>query len=196
MSSKQTFDYSVDLIQHLLWQYNDAENLPALLQAKQDWYDVSQEDFWNNWFRDVFNLDTVNSFGISVWAVILNIPLFEGQEPISEDFPTFGFGPFNKNFNNGRFVGLTDPIQMLTLEEKRILLKFRYFQLTTDMTLTAINQFMADIFGMGVIFVTDGLNMTITYSYTNAFNPNLLTVMQEFELFPRPAGVSVTFMSI
>ncbi len=37
----QNFDYSVNLLQALLWQYNEAKNLQGILEAKQTWYDIN-----------------------------------------------------------------------------------------------------------------------------------------------------------
>ena len=135
MSRIQQFDYSVDLLQHLLWQYNEAENLPALLQSKQTWYTEQQTEFWQGWHSDVFDLRTATEFGLSVWAVILGLPLFLDKPPTPPDFPAWGFGPENRNFNNGRFAVATGSFQDLTLEQKRLVLMFRYFQLTTDATI-------------------------------------------------------------
>ncbi|WP_059215173.1 DUF2612 domain-containing protein [Escherichia albertii] len=76
MSNKiQEFQFSVDLLRAILWQYNVAENLQGILERKKDWYVINHEQFWSDWYRDVFNMDTANSFGLSVWAIILGIPL-------------------------------------------------------------------------------------------------------------------------
>ena len=74
----QLFDFSVDLLRAILWQYNDATRLQSLLQQKQDWYNEQQTEFWSSWYRDVFNLDTANDFGLAVWSIILEVPLTIG----------------------------------------------------------------------------------------------------------------------
>jgi hypothetical protein len=74
MALQQSFDFSVNLLQALIWRYNKVERLLALLQSKQDWFDTNQEGFWSDWFNNVFNLDTANEFGCNVWAIILGIP--------------------------------------------------------------------------------------------------------------------------
>src|ERR1700733_14966336 len=72
----QQFDFSVNLLQAILWQYNDAINLQALLEAKDSWYFNNQTQFWNHWFNNVFNLATANDFGLAVWSIILGQPTF------------------------------------------------------------------------------------------------------------------------
>jgi len=99
MSRIQEFDFSVDLLQHILWNFNQAENLQNLLQKKQDWYQENQQEFWDNWVRDVFDLRTANDFGLSIWSIILDLPLFGDSDVSPTDYPAFGFGsPLNINF--------------------------------------------------------------------------------------------------
>lgn len=74
-SRNQLFDFSVDVMQALLWQYDTADALPAIIASKQKWYTDNQQFFWENWFINVFDLRTANDFGCSVWAIILGIPL-------------------------------------------------------------------------------------------------------------------------
>jgi hypothetical protein len=102
----QAFDYSIDLLQAILWQYNDAAKLQSLLEQKQEWYDEQYSAFWEDWYRDVFDLRTANDFGLSVWAILLNIPLTitSGQAPSTN---LWGFGPY-PNFSRASPGALYD----------------------------------------------------------------------------------------
>ncbi|WP_205516651.1 DUF2612 domain-containing protein, partial [Morganella morganii] len=40
------------------WQYEGADNLKALARFKSDWFERTTVSFWQNWYRDVFNIDT------------------------------------------------------------------------------------------------------------------------------------------
>ena len=98
----QMFDLSVNLLQAILWQYNDAENLQALLVAKQAWYNSNQQAFWQGWIANVFNLDTADEFGLGVWSIILGLPNFINQSSPGPEIPVFGFdGSGGVNFDNG-----------------------------------------------------------------------------------------------
>ena len=134
----QAFDFSVNLLQAILWQYNDAARLQSLLEQKQAWYDLEHEEFWGDWYTDVFDLRTAIDFGLSVWSVILNVPLTitSGGEP-SENL--WGFGPFRKNFNRGNFAPSSSGIK-LTTAQKRLVLQLRYFQLVTRGAVPEINR--------------------------------------------------------
>lgn len=189
----QAFDYAVNLLQAILWQYNDATRLQSLLENKQSWYDAQYSEFWTDWYRDVFNLETANDFGLTVWAIILNIPLTitSGQQP-SPDL--WGFGPFRKNFNRGNFAPSTSGIR-LTTAQKRLVLKLRYFQLITRDAIPEINTFLKYAFGdYGKVYALDGLDMTMDYVFTFAPPSQLRFVLQSFDVLPRPAAVKVNYV--
>lgn len=197
MSDIQEFDYSVDLLKAILWQYNDAERLQKLLELKQEWYDENQARFWSNWYNDVFNLDTANDFGLSVWAIILNIPLVadEGLDPLGK--PIWGFGSFHKNFDNGNFAKTGNAIR-LTTNQKRLILKLRYYQLVSRGTVPEINHFLRMLFANdGNVYVLDSLDMTFAI-YIFTFNPSsqIKLILEKFDLLPRPAGVGVKYLIV
>lgn len=195
MATVQQFDYSVDLLQAILWQYNDATRLQSLLAQKSDWYNENQRDFWADWYNDVFNLQTANDFGLAVWARILNVPLV-ASVPATEDRPVFGFGIYNQNFFDGNFGRDTNGTIDLTTEQKRLVLRLRYFQLISNGTVPEINDFLRLLFGgEGVCYVLDSYDMSFAI-YVFDFIPasSVLFVLQQFDLLPRPAGVGTAII--
>lgn len=193
----QIFNYTVNVLQVLLWQYNDASALESLLTQKQNWYDSEQSDFWADWYTNVFNLVTANKFGLSVWSIILDIPFFVFDEP---DKPTWGFGPYRKNFNNGNFSSDSGNSDVLTLEEQRFLLRLRYFQLCTNGNVNDINAFLNYLFTdpncpyTGTVWVLDGLNMSMTYVIDCDMSNTMQQILSDYDLWPRPAGVLLKFV--
>lgn len=197
----QSFDFSVNVLQALLWQYNEAPNLTVLLQAKQDWYDTNQKEFWQKWVNDVFDLRTANDFGCAVWSYILRIPLaIEWQHAAG---PAWGFGPYtsggpptqgNMNFERGNFQSIKGLPLPLTLEQKRIVLQLRYFQLFTHGAIPQINAFFKRLFGhFGPVYVVDHLDMTMTYHFGFVMPKQLLFLFNYYKLLPQPSGVAVDF---
>lgn len=187
----QEFDFSVNLLQALLWQYNDAKKLQSLLTSKEQWYAVNQTQFWTDWTRDVFNLRTANDFGLSVWAVILDVPLsFELNGTGAR--PVFGFGIHNLNFTHGNFGRDASGIASLTMEQKRLVLRLRYYQLISDGSAPFSNFVLSDVFGQG--YVLDPGNMTCTYIFPTALPSMLIQILENFDLLPRPAGVGVNIL--
>lgn len=196
MSTVQEFDPSVNLMAAILWQYEDAEKLKAIIQAKQSWVTSNQTDFWLSWYRDVFNIDTANSFGLSVWARILNIPLQVDNESQDTKVP-FGFGSNNQNFGNSNFGVISGSAQKLTIDQQRLVIRFRYFQLTSRCTVPEINDFLAYIFkDQGSAYVLDPRDMSfVLYTFGFAPDSQLQFILDEYDLLPRPAGVGVKWQA-
>lgn len=192
MSTVQEFDASVNLLAAILWQYEDAEKLKALAIAKQAWTTENQTGFWLGWYRDVFNVDTATAFGLSIWGRILNVRL--GVDVAPQNKVAFGFGAVHKNFNAPSNFGVdSDKTQNLTVEQQRLVIKLRYFQLTSRGTVPEINRFLNQLFGVqGGAFVIDPHDMSFAI-YQFGFNPDsqLRFILDEFDLLPRPAGVGV-----
>lgn len=208
MSTVQLFNTSVNLLRSLLWQHNQATNLTALLQSKQDWYDDNHSDFWDNWIDDVFNIVTASSFGLAVWSVILDLPLFGDTEISPTNYPAFGFdtgegfpatSPIQNFFgsasgtNGGNFATDATGAFGISTERKRILLRLRYIQLVTRAAIPEINRSLADIFGPNEIYALDNLDMTMTYVLLGPQPRGMLSLFQLFDILPRPAGVEVIY---
>jgi hypothetical protein len=189
----QEIDYNVNLLQALLWQYNEALRLQSLLEQKQEWYNTEYSEFWENWYRDVFDLRTANDFGLSVWAIILNIPLTITTN-LTPSANIWGFGSFRKNFNRGNFAPSTSGIK-LTLAQKRLVLQLRYFQLVTRGAIPEINRFLNYVFAdYGKVYAQDGLDMTMNYVFTFQPPAQLRFVLESFDVLPRPAAVMVNYV--
>jgi len=195
----QEFDYSVNLLQSILWQYNEAEHLQSLLSQKQLWVNKNQSEFWRNWYNDVFNLQTANQFGLVVWSIILGIPLHVNT--YDNNKPTFGFtlipanpeGYERTNFDRGTFYQGSS--LGLTLEQQRIILKLRYFKLVSTCAIPEINTFFSFVFkDMWNCYMLDGLDMTIDFVHPSIFPIILLEWIKKFDLIPRGAGVLLKFV--
>lgn len=190
----QLFDFSVDLLKALLWQHQNATNLKSIIEQKQQWYEENFSEFWSSWYTNVFDLRTANDFGLAVWSIILNIPLYGDTEVSPADYPAFGFNDYGLNFGNGNFATDAQGAQALTTEQKRLVLRLRYFQMITRCAIPETNRFLAQLFGSGALYCLDGLDMTITYVFTRAPDSLLLYVLQQFDILPRAAGVGVNIV--
>jgi hypothetical protein len=193
----QEFDFSVDVLQALLWQYNDASALQSLLESKQAWYDANQTGFWNDWFTNVFDLTTANDFGCSVWALILGVPLSVILPPDTTTKRIWGFGPYRKNFSNSNFANQKQAVIPLTLPQKRLVLQLRYIQLISRGIVPETNARVQRVFtqaGLGKVYVLDGLNMTMDYVFAFVLPSAVSFVLTSYDLLPRPAGVGIRFI--
>lgn len=189
----QSIDTSVDVMQSLLWQYNEALRLQSLLQSKQDWYDENQAGFWNDWYTDIFNLKTANSFGLSVWAIILQQPIIFNNVA-NPNKVSWGFGSPHPNFTRGNFAQTDGYTYILPKETARILLRLRYYQLTTAGTVPEINRMLKDVFSdKGSAYLLDGNNMTQLYIFGFEPGSDLRFIFDNFDILPRPAGVGSSY---
>lgn len=195
MTTIETFDYSANILRALLWRNNAAPNITALIQNKQDYFDSDSQDFWTAWAIDVFDMRTANEFGLNVWSIILGFPISIITTEPPPPNSNWGFGPNRLNFNNGNFTPLGG--FPLTLEDARIVLRLRYYQLTTNGNISALNLMLEDIFStQGLAYVTDGLDMTLIYVFDFVVPSSLQSVFSLLDILPRPAGVSVSFTSL
>ena len=184
----QEFDFSVDLLQAILWQYNEATNLQAILQENQDFYNIQQTQFWTNWIGDVFDLRTANDFGCAVWSIILGLPTTIPVSADAADGDSWGFEGFRKNFDNGNFSAGAENFIQLSIEQKRTVLRMRYFQLTSRGTVPEFNRFLREIFGPGV-YILDGLDMTGEIIFQTEPSAQTKLILKYYDILPRPAGV-------
>lgn len=189
------FDSSVDLVRALLWQHDNATALRSLIESKQDWYNINQSTFWANWYRDVFSIDTANDFGLAVWGRILNVGLGL-QVDSTIGIPHFGFGIYHRNFNNGNFARATSGEQALSTEQKRLIIRLRYYQLISRGTVVEINEAMVRIFGdLGQVFVRDPLDMSkITYVFKFTPSSRVRLILDRMNLLPRPSGIGSEYV--
>ncbi len=189
----QQFNYGVDLRQALLWQYNNAPNLQSLVSQKNDWYAVNQDQFWENWHDDVFNLDTANQFGLLLWGRILGLDLYVNTVT-PENKPTFGFAVDDLNFDNSNFTDTDGTSILLPLETQRKALKLRYAQLISSGTVPEANRMLKRIFGdLGESFLLDRHAMVPTYIFNFPLTSDLLYLFDNYDILPRPAGVYSTY---
>lgn len=57
----------------VLWQYDKAVRLLAVIKHLQVWYHCAVEQFWKYWVEKVLAVDTCDSFGCSIWGMMLGI---------------------------------------------------------------------------------------------------------------------------
>lgn len=187
-----TYKCELDLSTAIDWQRGSAEKLNKLITLKQQWYDNNYCDFWNNWITDVFDLRTANEFGLSVWSIILDLPLFDQSQKSRSDYPAIYFGSFKKNFNNGNFGKNASTVNDLTVDQKRIMLQLKAFIMHSRSSTYEINIKMTELFGFRSIYVLDNLDMSYTYIINNPELRAFISVIQDYDLLPRPNSVSIS----
>jgi hypothetical protein len=214
--------YNTSLLQALKWQQNNAPNITALVTQKNNWYLNYQWSFWQNWFTNVFNLATANSFGILIWCIILGVPtqLFgldsttyawaygnQRQNYINSQTPA----PPDANLIGGNFAA-GGQTTILNLQEARWILQLRYASLVGNGRIAYVNKMLNWIFNGGkpwnfaagqYFYVTDctsAINptapMVVTYHIGPAmgFSAQFVNLLNalQYGILPQFAGMQVS----
>lgn len=157
-----------DILSSVLWQYDGAAKLKSLIKAKQAFTDTNLTAFWQNWYRNVFNIDTADSFGLAVWGRILQFPR--------------------------QFTGPDGSLQTFDDNQYRLLLKGQILKFRSGGTVPDINLYLKTIFeDFGPAYVLDNLDMSITL-FLNFEPPEWLDwLLANIDFIPSPAGVQVKY---
>ena len=159
-----TIDNSINVLAAILWQYDKAPNLIALLGAMNDFATLSTKNFWDYYASSVFNIKNADSFGLSVWGSIIGIAR-----------PSVTI--------NGVIAPISDGFY------RRILLG-KFFLYNSNYSMADLNMYLKIVFGNRVT-VTDGLDMSINYvaSGTLTDEESALLATNSGLIYEYPAGV-------
>lgn len=199
MSEVQETDYSINLKSSVLWQYESAEAIKALTEAKKEWLDEHHGQFFDDWYRDVFNVDTINDFGVAIWGRILDIPVGRFNSTTTTPIVTpFGFGNFNGNFFGYNFYSNSGRSRELPIELKRLIIKMRYFALTTRFTIPEVNKFLRDNFSdYGPAYLQGTYDMSeMVYIFDFAVDDDLKFIFDDLDMLPRPSTLGVGWTNV
>lgn len=157
-------NFKVDLLNNILWQYDNATALKSLLSQKSAWVNINNNEFWKEWYQNVFNLPTANDFGLSVWGKILNFP---------------------------RQITLKDGTGYnLSTEQYRLILMGQLQKFRMRGTVPEINQWLTTVFGsQGPAYVIDNYNMTTVFIFEFQPTDDQQFLLDNVDFLPRPAGV-------
>lgn len=195
MSKIQKFDYAVNLLRVIPWQYQGAVRLLEWLENKQANLDEDHTVFWESWFDEVFNIENLSEFGVTIWSIILEIPGIIETENRSPNI-SWGFGPNRKNYNNGNF-NPSESQPALILEQKRIIIKMRYQKIVSRGTVPEINRIMNEAWGdVGNSYCIDNYDMTIQYVFEFPPQGWMLYAIETLDILPRPASVGSSIVDV
>lgn len=185
----------------IISQYSNSPAIYQLISSMNDYIDpVANID---NFYNLLWNVDTAEGYGLDVWGRIVGV----GRVLQIASGTYFGFAeaadatsesPFN---SGGPFFsgGATTGNFALSDDAFRVLIFAKALANICDGSIQATNQVLVNLFpGRGNAYVTDGLDMTMTYTF--AFSPVLtpveFAIVSQSGVLPRPAGVAATVVQI
>lgn len=166
------FEYSlsVDFLKHVIWQYSSANNLNSLVSAKENWYLVNHQEFWQNWVTQVLSIETASDFGLNIWGNWLQV---------------------------ARTYEINGSMTTLDTEQYRLLLRGRLLYLRMRGSVPEINQYLQLLFSQkGRVYVRDNLDMTMEYIFEFMPSQSDRVVLLNTNVLPKPAGVRYKILVI
>ncbi len=149
-------------------------------------------------YNDMFNPATAIGYGLDVIGRIVGVSRVltvsvgsyfgfigpSGQSGIGwNQAPFYNGQPTTSNYN-------------LTDDAFRTLIYAKMLANISNNSIPSINNILMTLFGAsGVCYCTDGLNMTMTYTFTFVPSAVQLSIIETSGVLPRPSGVSVSVVT-
>lgn len=189
---------SFDYWQTIISQYANSPVITQLVANFSSYVDQTRN--LDNFYDFMFNVDTAQGYGLDIWGTIVGVSRtlhivgtqkyfgFDEATPISAD--PFGQSPFysgailTSNFN-------------LSDNAYRTLIFAKALSNISDGSIPSINQILLNLFPhRGNCYVTDGLNMTMTYTFQFLLSPVELAIVSQSGVLPKSTGVSATIVQL
>ena len=145
----------------------------------------------------IWNVDTAQGIGLDIWGRIVGVTrtlsISVGQNYFGYQEALPGSQPFNQQ---PFYVGnpLTNNFQ-LSDSAFRVLIFAKALANICDGTIPAINQILLNLFpNRGNCYVTDGLDMSMTYTFAFVLTPVELAIVAQSGVLPKPTGVKATIV--
>ncbi len=188
------FDYWLTIIS----QYANSPILTQLIANFSAYVDQAQN--LDAFYDYMFNVATAQGYGLDVWGAIVGVSRtlhivgtqkylgFAEATTLSADpfgqSPFYSGAPVTSNFN-------------LSDNAFRTLIFAKALANISDGSIKSINQILLNLFpNRGNCYVTDGLNMTMTYTFAFKMSSVELAIVSQSGVLPKPTGVSATIVQL
>lgn len=188
-----------DVFDTIISQYANSPIITALIENFSAYLDQTQNlDNFIDFMRDI---SSAQGYGLDVWGTVVGVTRvlfipgtqkyfgFEEATTISADpfdqSPFFAGSPLSSNFS------LSDPAF-------RILILAKALANISDGSIKSINQILLNLFPNrgGNAFVSDGLNMTMAYTFNFVLTPVELAILGQSGVLPKPVGVASSVVQV
>lgn len=174
-------------------EYANSPRLTDLILSFSDAIDPTQniDDFYD----DMWNIYTAVGYGLDVWGRILGVSRIlhipgsvqylgfeEADDPLNEQ--PFNVAPFYSGQVITENYALSDPGFLVLLLAKAL-------ANICNGSIPALNQILLTLFpNRGACFVTDGRDMTMTYTFAFALTAVETAIIEQSGVLPTPSGVA------
>lgn len=186
----------LDVWDTIISQYANSPILTKLITNFFEYVDPTVN--FDAFFDLIWNVDTAQGYGLDVWGRIvgvsrtLTIPpdIFFGFEEASPTVDAFNSAAF--------FTGtsVTNNYQLAD-DAYRVLIFAKALTNISDGSIPSINQILLNLFpGRGNCYVTDGNDMTMTYTFEFTLTAVEQAILVQSGALPKPVGVAATIVEI
>ena len=178
-------------------QYTNSPVLLSVIQQFVEGIDPTQtvEDFFNL----IFNIQTARGYGLDVWGRIVGVGRVLQLPIVGAEFLGYEEGDDWKPFGEGVFYTgdtLTNNFALADEPYRRLILAKSLANLS-DGSIAAINRILMLLFNeYGNCFVTDGGDMTMTYTFGSQLSVIDFAIISQSGVLPRPVGVTATIVQL
>ena len=162
------FTFDSNLIQNIIWQYDNAPVLKSIIKQKNEWYNENLNGFWEKIVSDFLNINTANDWGLNLWGKILKV---------------------KRLYNvNGEQISLSTELYRRLILGKLQLIRSKG-------TVPEINKYINFVFSPYTTstafagFVQDMRDMSVVYIFNFEPTDEELALIYSREFLPTPAGV-------
>lgn len=148
-------------------------------------------------FDNIFNVMTAEGYGLDIWGRIVGVNRVL-QVSVGD---WFGFNealPGVNSFNFGSLYSgapLSSNFALSDAAYRQLILAKAAANITKG-SIPALNQILLSLFpGRGVCYVTDGQNMTMTYTFAFPLTALDLALIENSGVLPKSVGVKATIVS-
>lgn len=180
----------------IISQYATSPTLVQLIENYNGY--ISPDADLDAFYALVWNIDTAVGWGLDVWGRIVGVGRVVSVPGATGDWLGFEEATDAQPFNQAPFYtgGPDTDNYLLTDSAYRVLILAKALANISDGSIASINQILLALFpGRGNAYCTDGLNMTMTYTFSFALTPVELAIVSQTGVLPRPAGVSATVVT-
>lgn len=174
-------------------QYGSAAVIQAMIESFNDAEDPSA--LFNQFYDLIWNVESAKGYGLDVWGRIVGVTRiiqaatatwFGFQEGGTLDYQPFGQAAF---WSGGPLTGNYP----LSDDAFRLLILAKAATNITGGAIPAINAILLALFpGRGDVYVTDGEDMTMTYTFAFPLSQVEAAIVAQSGALPKPTGVSAT----
>lgn len=153
-----------------LWEYDQTKKINGLINYQINFSNENIAKFWDDWYNDIFNLDTAKGFGLNIWGKILGV-----SRPTYEQ--------------DGSVVSFSD-------DQYRTILKGRLMLMNSNGSIRDFNKYLNALFPNSPAYVVDYHDMSVNLILY--FNPTdeERAIIESEGFLPLPTGVEINYVIV